>query len=93
MPALDALTAYFTPVEDTESKLKSTTTGSMESMCQKTIENDNGEDMGYNSKPIGQNAEGEIHDKNSYQRECGIDMNAYERETVMKYELRPNDNK
>ena len=43
MPAVDSLTAYITPVEYTESKLKSTTTTtttaeSMESMCKETIE-------------------------------------------------------
>ena len=46
------------------------------------IKNDNSEDMAY-SRPIGQNAGGEIRDKNTCQRECGIDTNAYERETVI----------
>ena len=61
MPALDAFTSYFTPV-DTEIKLKSsstTTTESMESMYRETIEN-NGEDT---------DAEGELRGKNTYQRE------------------------
>ena len=73
-PTLDALTAYFTPVEYTESKLKSTTTTteSMESMCRETIEN-NGEDM---------DAEGELCGKNTYQRESCVDRNAYERKAV-----------
>ena len=71
IPALDALTAYFTPV-DTESKLKSSTTtaDSMESMCRETMEN-NGEDT---------DAEGDLRGKNTYQRESCVDRNAYERE-------------
>ena len=79
-PALDALTAYFTPVEYTKSKLKSsssttttTTTERMESMCRETIENNNGEDT---------DAEGELRGKNTYQRESCVDRNAYEREAV-----------
>ena len=74
MPALDALTAYFTPV-DTESKLKSsssTTTESMESMYRETIEN-TGEDT---------DAEGELRDNNTYHRESCVDRNAYERDAV-----------
>ena len=84
-PALDALTAYFTPVKYTESKLKSTrtTTESMESMCRETIEN-NGEHM---------DAEGELCGKNTYQRESCVDRNAYEREAVTNKNSRPNDNK
>ena len=72
-PALDALTAYFTPV-DTESKLKSTTTTteSMESMCRETIENNGGDT----------DAEGDLRGKNTYQRESCVDRNAYEREAV-----------
>ena len=74
IPALDALTAYFTPV-DTESKLNpsTTTTGSMESMCQETIKNNNGKDS---------DAEDELRGKNTYQRESCIDTNAYKREAV-----------
>ena len=77
IPALDELTAYFTPVEYTESKLKSTTTESMESMCremiEEMIENDNGDDIGY-SRPMGQNAEVKSvirthNHKNAYERE------------------------
>ena len=76
MPALDALTAYFTPV-DTEGKLKSsstTTTESMESMCRETIEN-NGEDT---------DAEGELRGKNTYQRESCVDRNAYMKEKPLQ---------